>query len=189
MIAQHHGSLAARPREGRKVDPIVRQFIVQEQFREGEWLDDPDQPDDYTHGFEQAKWWMENDNKTCRGHATTYAHRIIERTESQVWPNTAPSLEALVGGFGRNNERNRDMKNQGDKVAASVTVYRVGDMTTRGRKAVCGWLRKLADDLQNEPEAFAKTFRARYLYPANAPAQGREAYPAAGCSQSGSEEA
>lgn len=59
------------------------------------------------------------------------------------------------------------MKNQGDKVAASVTVYRVGDMTTRGRKAVCGWLRKLADDLQNEPEAFAKTFSARYLYPAN----------------------
>ena len=54
------------------------------------------------------------------------------------------------------------------RVAASVTVYRVGDMTTRGRKAVCGWLRKLADDLQNEPEAFAKTFRARYLYPANA---------------------
>lgn len=54
-----------------------------------------------------------------------------------------------------------------DKVAASVTVYGVGDMTTRGRKAVCGWLRKLADELQNEPEAFAKTFRARYLYPAN----------------------
>ena len=56
---------------------------------------------------------------------------------------------------------------KGDKVAASVTVYGVGDMTTRGRKAVCGWLRKLADELQNEPEAFAKTFRARYLYPAN----------------------
>lgn len=60
------------------------------------------------------------------------------------------------------------MKNEKQAVAASVTVYRVGDMTTRGRKAVCGWLRKLADDLQNEPEAFAKTFRARYLYPANA---------------------
>jgi hypothetical protein len=70
------------------------------------------------------------------------------------------------------------MKNQGDKVAASVTVYRVGDMTTRGRKAVCGWLRKLADDLQNEPEAFAKTFRARYLYPANKGASGPG--PAAG---------
>ena len=53
-------------------------------------------------------------------------------------------------------------------VAASVTVYLVGDMTAKGRKAVCGWLRKLADDLQNEPEAFAKTFRARYLYSANA---------------------
>lgn len=60
------------------------------------------------------------------------------------------------------------MKKKGDNVAASVTVYRVGDMTTLGRKAVCGWLRKLANDLQNEPEAFAKTFRARYLYPANA---------------------
>ena len=64
------------------------------------------------------------------------------------------------------------MKNEKQAVAASVTVYRVGDMTTRGRKAVCGWLRKLADDLQNEPEAFAKTFRARYLYPANAPVSG-----------------
>jgi len=74
-----------------------------------------------------------------------------------------------------NNERNRDMKKTQDKVAASVTVYRVGDMTTRGRKAVCGWLRKLADDLQNEPEAFAKTFRARYLYSPNAKLSGGEA--------------
>ena len=59
------------------------------------------------------------------------------------------------------------MKNEKQAVAASVTVYRVADMTTKGRKAVCGWLRKLADDLQNEPETFAKTFRARYLYLAN----------------------
>lgn len=59
------------------------------------------------------------------------------------------------------------MKNEKQNVAASVTVYRVGDMSMKGRKAVCDWLRKLADDLQNEPEAFAKTFRARYLYPAN----------------------
>jgi hypothetical protein len=72
------------------------------------------------------------------------------------------------------------MKQKRDEqaVAASVTVYRVGDMTKRGRKAVCGWLRKLANDLQDEPEAFAKTFRARYLYPAHggepgAGAQGR----------------
>lgn len=66
------------------------------------------------------------------------------------------------------------MKNEKQAVAASVTVYRVGDMTAKGRKAVCGWLRKLADDLQNEPEAFAKTFRARYMYPANAHALAEE---------------
>ena len=74
------------------VPALVRLFIVQERFNEGEWLDDPDQPDDYTHGFDQAKWWMENDNKTCRGHETTYEHRIIERTETQVWPNVAVSV-------------------------------------------------------------------------------------------------
>lgn len=70
---------------------VVRQFIVQERFRDGEWLDDPDQPDDYTHGFDQAKWWMDDDNKKCRGHENTYAHRIVERTESQVWPNAQTS--------------------------------------------------------------------------------------------------
>lgn len=59
------------------------------------------------------------------------------------------------------------MKKQGDKVAASLTVYQVADMTDKGRKEVCDWLRKLARDLQREPETFAKTFRARYLYPAN----------------------
>jgi hypothetical protein len=41
-------------------------------------------------------------------------------------------------------------------------------MTDKGRKEVCDWLRKLARDLQREPESFAKTFRARYLYTANA---------------------
>lgn len=68
----------------------------------------------------------------------------------------------------------RDMKKTTDKVAASVTVYQVADMTTKGRKAVCGWLRKLADDLQREPESFAKTFRARYLYSPNAGITGRK---------------
>lgn len=52
------------------------------------------------------------------------------------------------------------------KVAASVTIYRVPEMTTKGRKNICDWLRKLADDIQREPEAYAKTFRARYHYPA-----------------------
>ncbi len=60
------------------------------------------------------------------------------------------------------------MKKQNNKVAASVTVYEVANMTDKGRKEVCDWLRKLARDFQREPEAFAKTFRSRYLYAANA---------------------
>lgn len=59
------------------------------------------------------------------------------------------------------------MKKQGDKVAASVTVYQVADMTDKGRKEVCDWLRKLARDIQGKPESFAKTFRARYFYTPN----------------------
>ena len=59
------------------------------------------------------------------------------------------------------------------KVAASVTVYQVADMTDKGRKEVCDWLRKLAGVLQREPESFAKTFRARYLYTANNSMSGR----------------
>lgn len=67
--------------------PIVR-FVVQERMEGKEWKDDPDQPDDYTHGFTQAKWWMEDDNRTCRGHETAYKHRIIERIEKQLWPES-----------------------------------------------------------------------------------------------------
>jgi len=55
-------------------------------------------------------------------------------------------------------------KQKTDKVAASLTVYRIADMTPKGRKAICSWLRKLAADIQKEPESFAKMFRARYLY-------------------------
>jgi len=29
---------------------------------------------------------------------------------------------------------------------------------------VSAWLRKLADGIEKEPESFAKTFRARYMY-------------------------
>lgn len=51
-----------------------------------------------------------------------------------------------------------------EKVAATLTVHRVADMTKKGRKEVSNWLRRLADDIQEHPESFAKTFRARYLY-------------------------
>lgn len=60
------------------------------------------------------------------------------------------------------------MKKQEFGVAASVTVHRVSKMSRTGRRKVCEWLRKLADDLQNEPDAFAKRFRARYHYAAKA---------------------
>jgi len=50
------------------------------------------------------------------------------------------------------------------KVAASVTVYRVADMTPKGRKEVCAWLRRLCAAIQRHPESFDKTFRARYMY-------------------------
>lgn len=57
-----------------------------------------------------------------------------------------------------------NMKRKGYKVAASVTVYRISDMTKKGRREICAWLYKLADDIQAEPDSFAKTFRARYHY-------------------------
>lgn len=55
------------------------------------------------------------------------------------------------------------MKKTQDKIAASVTVYKVADMTDKRRKEVCDWLRKLARDIKREPETFAKTFRARFF--------------------------
>jgi hypothetical protein len=66
-----------------------RLFIVQERYKGGPWLDDPDQPDNYMHDYVRAKHWMDRDNYECHGHTMTYEHRIIERTETQVWPNSA----------------------------------------------------------------------------------------------------
>ena len=59
------------------------------------------------------------------------------------------------------------MKKDASKVAASVTIHEISNMTDKGRKDICDWLRNLARDVQREPESFAKTFRARYLYPAS----------------------
>jgi hypothetical protein len=53
------------------------------------------------------------------------------------------------------------------RVAASLVVYGISDMTDKGRKAICDWLRQLARGIQHEPEACAKTFRARYYYTLN----------------------
>jgi len=50
------------------------------------------------------------------------------------------------------------------KAAAILTIHRIPDMTRRGRRRVSDWLRNVARDIEREPEAYAKTFRARYLY-------------------------
>jgi hypothetical protein len=36
---------------------------------------------------------MEDDNKWFCGHALDYEHRIIERVETQVWPNSPLPLK------------------------------------------------------------------------------------------------
>jgi hypothetical protein len=51
-----------------------------------------------------------------------------------------------------------------EKVAASFTVHEVANMTDDGRKDICKWMRRLASSILKEPESFAKTFRARYIY-------------------------
>ena len=48
------------------------------------------------------------------------------------------------------------------KVAATLTIHRIPEMTQRGRKNVVNWLRRLAREILVEPESYAKTFRARY---------------------------
>ena len=58
------------------------------------------------------------------------------------------------------------------EVAAVLAVHEIPNMTDKGRKGVCCWLRKMAADIQREPESFAsKAFRARYLYPVKSEAK------------------
>lgn len=50
------------------------------------------------------------------------------------------------------------------KTAAMITVYQIQNMTDKGRRAVCGWMRARANEIEKHPEAFCNVFRARYLY-------------------------
>lgn len=52
------------------------------------------------------------------------------------------------------------------KSAAVLTLIDPSDYSAKGRKAIADWLRKQAKDLlKYGPQgAYAKTFRARYLY-------------------------
>ena len=71
---------------------VRRQFVVQERYcvheQEGQWADDPDIRESAT--LEDAIQRLDADNAKTRGHAETWDHRIIERTESVVW--TAPNV-------------------------------------------------------------------------------------------------
>lgn len=66
---------------------VRRRFVVQERYcchdQEGQWADDPDIRESVT--LEDAIERLETDNAKTRGHAETWGHRIIERTESVVW--------------------------------------------------------------------------------------------------------
>lgn len=58
-------------------------------------------------------------------------------------------------------------------LVASATVHGIPSMTASARRDLCNWLRKLARDIQREPEAYAEKFRARfYLVPGKAALNG-----------------
>jgi hypothetical protein len=50
------------------------------------------------------------------------------------------------------------------KVAASITIYDIPNMTKRGRLKIVDWLRNIANDIAVVPQMFDKRFRARYVY-------------------------
>lgn len=50
------------------------------------------------------------------------------------------------------------------KVAATLTIRDVPNMTKNGRAAIRTWLCRLGLHIWLHPESFAKTFRARYMY-------------------------
>lgn len=56
------------------------------------------------------------------------------------------------------------MAKTADKTAAVLTVHRAPDMTKPGRRKIAAWLRRLADDLEQHGELFAKKFIARYRF-------------------------
>ena len=75
------------------VDCLVRQFIVQEKYQCLEysqcWFDDPDQPEEAERTLEAAMAWLAGDIAGSPGHGETYHHRIIERTEREVYLSNA----------------------------------------------------------------------------------------------------
>lgn len=66
---------------------VRRQFVVQERYccrdKVGQWADDPEIRESVN--LDDAIKRLETDNAKTRGHAETWDHRIIERTETVVW--------------------------------------------------------------------------------------------------------
>ena len=80
---------------------VRRWFVVQERYcchdQEDQWADDPDILESATR--EDAIERLKADNARTRGHAETWHHRIIERTDSVVWttPNDSSSQTRREG--------------------------------------------------------------------------------------------
>lgn len=55
-------------------------------------------------------------------------------------------------------------KRHKEGVAASLIVYDIPLMTTRGRMSICKWLRRQANHIERHPGAYGKRYRASYRY-------------------------
>lgn len=64
---------------------------------------------------------------------------------------------------GKTKIKSRD-DSRGDKVAASLSILRGAEMTTKGRKQIAGWLRRQADFLEKKGDQMATRFTARWRY-------------------------
>lgn len=48
------------------------------------------------------------------------------------------------------------------EVVATVMLKSIGDMTKSKREGVCSWLRKIADEVEIFPQAYARVVRFKY---------------------------
>lgn len=50
------------------------------------------------------------------------------------------------------------------KTAATLTVHRAAQMTTKGRNSIIQWLKRQIGFLQKHPKELGPRFTAKYLY-------------------------
>ena len=51
-----------------------------------------------------------------------------------------------------------------ERCAAVLTIKNVAQMTPRGRRDVCDWLRRQIGHVEQNPHAFAGKYCARFIY-------------------------